>query len=170
MIRFCPDCPDTMLGPVQIGPHTIDVCANCAGVWFDDGELNQISQGNAPVMADIDERMVPQVEHKEQPASIRNCPSCQSPMECYQYMYDSPVTLDSCPLCHGIWTEDGELTAMSKVLADKMQEPVDPAMHHHLGMAIEIANHHERIGKQQQLQRVMRIFSMQKRYPFGGWR
>lgn len=82
-------------------------------------------------------------------------------------MYNSPVSLDSCPLCHGIWVQDGELLAMSRFVAEKQQDPVDPAMHSRLVVAEEMVKHDERVARTKQLQRVMGVLSLRRRYPFG---
>ena len=44
-----------------------------------------------------------------------------------QYLYTSPVTLDSCDTCGGVFIENGELQQMKAYLeAGKNEKPTDP--------------------------------------------
>jgi ribosomal protein S27AE len=50
----------------------------------------------------------------QQPVKLANrlCPSCKGPLDAYQYQYSSPVTIEGCPDCGGVFLEDGELASI----------------------------------------------------------
>ncbi len=107
----CPDCKETLARKEYHGV-AVDICPACAGIWFDDGEMRSLLQRDPVCLLSIEEDAVPRLERREGPAKLRRCPQCDCVLDPYQYAYDSPVQLDGCPGCHGIWVEDGELAKM----------------------------------------------------------
>jgi Zn-finger nucleic acid-binding protein len=96
----------------------IDTCPDCGGIFFDEGEVSQIrARGGNQAFEDLDEMVQPKPEylHLEE-NKHRRCPNCTSTMRRYRYMYTSPVFLDSCDSCGGIWIDNGELKKMKEYL------------------------------------------------------
>lgn len=143
---------------------TLDVCRTCAGIWFDDEELNRVQQAGSGAMAQIDASFLPAMERKKEPAAVRNCPSCPGPveMEEYTYMYASPVDIDACPSCHGIWVQDGELQVMENLLRNAKTAPVTAQEMHMIKAAEEVAKHEQFLGRQRFLRNVLRVFTARR--------
>jgi Zn-finger nucleic acid-binding protein len=98
---------------------TVDVCKQCAGVFFDEGEINRLRLDGNNAMVELEDAIVPSdahVEFKVLKETPRACPNCRNPMDKMRYLYNSPVMLDSCSKCGGVWVEDGELRSMRDVL------------------------------------------------------
>lgn len=119
MARVCPD-HNLPLEPKSFRSIVVDVCPKCAGVFFDEGEVNKLRLDGNDAMVELDDSVRPSEDHaidfmvmKESP---RACPNCRSSMDKMRYLYNSPVMLDSCSNCGGVWVEDGELRSMRDVL------------------------------------------------------
>ncbi len=139
----------------------VDVCARCAGVWFDDGELTKLSKSGWADMDSTEDRFVPSIE-PSMADRMRPCPVCRTGMDAFRYLYSSPVILDSCPECLGIWVEDGELRQMILALGDSQSQPVNPALESQLKV-IELEDQHlERITNSNGFVRAMRLFSLRR--------
>lgn len=104
---LCPDCRIEMEAQTYYGV-TVDICPACAGVWFDEKELRALMQVDPLILLSLEDRAVPDVFYSEEVLK-RRCPRCAIPLHPYRYLYDSPVELDGCSQCHGIWVENGEL-------------------------------------------------------------
>jgi Zn-finger nucleic acid-binding protein len=147
----------------------LDVCATCAGVWFDDGELRQLSEPDRLALIRIDEKFVAPLE-KSPTTGSKKCPSCTATMEEFRYLYDSPVLLDSCPACFGIWVENGELRAMVAAHDAQEHQAINESMSRTLAhqnavaeLEMEAANRQER---HKLFRKVMGFFSIRRPYLF----
>jgi len=105
---MCPDCR-TALAQEAHHDVTIDFCPECAGIWFDMGELGRLMRDPEESIAEVDEHLLPHVERKLDPTTNRMCPCCNQTLYRYHYLYTSPIELDACEQCSGFWVEDGEL-------------------------------------------------------------
>jgi Zn-finger nucleic acid-binding protein len=94
------------------GGVQIDVCPECAGIWFDDGELRTLLKESPGTLQALDDLHVPELEVLTSTGSYRHCPRDNDVLETYQYAYDTPIKIDSCPTCHGVFVEDQELAAI----------------------------------------------------------
>ncbi len=105
MTRLCPECIHPLKRSTE-GEVEIDSCARCAGVWLDPGELRKLVGAGAGA---LDAALVPEVTPPDATTPGRLCPDCLCRLEKHKYLYDSSIVLDSCPMCRGVWVEDGEL-------------------------------------------------------------
>ena len=48
----------------------------------------------------------------------RECPHGHTLLESYRLLVDSPVEVDSCPMCYGVFLDDGELEEVSEYVRD----------------------------------------------------
>lgn len=90
----------------------VDVCRSCHGVWFDEGELNQLDDGissNAEFLA------YQPVATEDEPLS---CPRCKEPLEAISPVESPELVIDCCASCHGFWLDEGELDHVRAVLLD----------------------------------------------------
>ncbi len=168
MARQCPDCKVDLRTEELLGVR-LDVCPECAGIYFDDGEMVKLKESGDDAFAEVDSAVHP--DEKFEPSGRdekRMCPSCRTPMHEYVYLYTSSVKLDSCPECHGTWVEHGELEAMQRTL-DEESQPINESMmrtlEHQAAIAEEISAHHQRMARQRMVTRVMRTLSMRRPWP-----
>src|SRR5262245_43357377 len=115
MSRQCPDCHQPLQQEIDYNVM-LDVCPRCAGFWFDNTELRQVMRADPLALITLEEKHLPQVQLLPDANADRRCPDCQRLLDRYQYAYDSPITLDACANCEGIWVEDGELEKIDQVL------------------------------------------------------
>lgn len=96
----------------------VDTCETCGGIFFDEGEVSQIrTRGGDSAFEELDELVQPSPEYMPLEEHLhRRCPACAATMRRYRYMYTSPVMLDSCESCGGIWIDNGELKRMKAYL------------------------------------------------------
>lgn len=111
--------------PVHVLGVTIDVCQDTGGIWFDEGELQQIKRANVLAFVDLEKISVPEHTAAPQAATARLCPNDQTPLRTYRYLFNSNVFLDECPTCGGIWIDDGELQSMHLALAEQSSYPTE---------------------------------------------
>lgn len=102
-----------------LGIH-VDVCEDTGGVWFDAGELPAVRKADVGAYARIEEMAAPEM-HKVAAPGVRVCPRDGAALERYRYQYSSPIELDQCPLCHGIWADEGELKMIANFLANDIE-------------------------------------------------
>lgn len=131
MSRICPDCQSPLQAKGYEGV-TIDVCAACAGIFFDEGEVAQVMAKGLSAMEELDAEIAPagsiELSTSIEPTKgvARKCPNCSTGMDKFRYMYSSDVVLDECKKCGGIWVEDGELRRMREVVAAHRKPPSRP--------------------------------------------
>lgn len=94
----CPDCRQQLSERPEQGV-TLDVCMNCAGVWFDAGELDAVGRATAQGRGSRSEgehefRVIPE-------KAKRVCPRC------VQVTISSGTlgvrSIDRCGTCRGLW-------------------------------------------------------------------
>jgi len=96
----------------------VDTCGGCGGIYFDEGEVSKIrAQGGPKAFEELDNMIQPEPGHvPSADDGQRRCPGCKATMTRFRYMYASPVFLDSCDACGGVWIENGELIQMKEYL------------------------------------------------------
>lgn len=105
-------CPDCHVALVARSVNGVDVhlCPECAGVWMGGGALTALAAQSSVALLEIDRIAVPAEHRLPRVGADRWCPSCPQPLQCYRYETESPIRLDVCPSCLGVWVEKGELT------------------------------------------------------------
>src|SRR5579871_4414586 len=121
MTRTCPECSAKMCTEVIHGVH-LDICPECAGIWFDFEELRTLLAQDPLVMSELEDRTMPHGAHKPIGTSLRHCPDCHLPLQQYRYLYTSPIVLEACTDCGGFFVEDGQLGKMQQWL-DQSHKP-----------------------------------------------
>jgi Zn-finger nucleic acid-binding protein len=125
----CPVCPGVRMAATRVGECSkveIDHCTRCGGVWFEQGEVQQIRRhAPAAVWARITWRggrfrmacrgCHERIERGAEAcracgwANVLDCPSCDRPMERARGL---DLTLDICRACRGAWFDSDELDAI----------------------------------------------------------
>lgn len=108
--RICPRCPgDVSLVETDYVDEQVDICPQCHGVYFDQGELGDLIELVEDFMVvQLDEPeidVIPKSEESFEPI----CPGCRQTMQPHQI---SQTWIDRCPNCHGVWLDQGELSAL----------------------------------------------------------
>jgi len=122
MPRVCPNCSHTMLPEVFHG-LILDVCPNCAGIWFDSGELRKLLTIDPLALIELEEEAVPTCEQCARGGSRLLCPDDNVRLDEYHYLYHSPVVLHTCSKCSGFWVADGDLLKMRQWLDQEHKAP-----------------------------------------------
>ncbi len=112
MPRNCPVCL-TGLAPLKVGSVTVDRCPECAGVWFDAGEMNALARAGGRALTAVEHAAESRPGHAVHLHADRNCPECGVGLRPFAYPWAPEVRLDGCPACKGIWFDDGELARIA---------------------------------------------------------
>jgi Zn-finger nucleic acid-binding protein len=138
MVRTCPDCALSLV-PTDFHGVQVDACSNCGGIFFDEGEVSQIRQQGSSALELLDSQIVGQMAGGAS-RDAKLCPNCRVRMDEYRYLYTSPVVLNSCSHCGGIWAQDGELRQMAEHLKNEKESAIPPKLMVQM-KAIEDADH-----------------------------
>jgi Zn-finger nucleic acid-binding protein len=109
-------CPrdGAALARVEILGLDLDKCHQCDGLWCDRGELERLRDAKVEGVEEALERKYgnPQLQKGAVDAHMR-CPRCGTArlLE-FAYTFVSPVRIDRCEQCHGLWLDAGELNAI----------------------------------------------------------
>lgn len=162
--RTCPDCSTAMKSEAAFGVQ-YDVCPQCAGVWFDADELRTLMANNpmAPEMIDDEEK--PAVQQQQHGPSSLLCPVCQEPLQHYHYLYNSPIMLQICEKCGGLWVQHGELTQIEHWL-QQATGPMSPEEDAKVTLATAQVQHDAFMMRQQHMRSFFRMLNMYQ----PGWR
>ena len=114
----CPACKGVMV-IVEHDRIELDYCTECAGIWFDHGELDLLLD-----RLDLDssafsmDRLLALPEKRATEAT-RSCPICRKKMRKVVVGSDPEVLIDVCPKGDGIWFDGGEVQQVLRQLIDK---------------------------------------------------
>lgn len=149
MARNCPDCSAEM-HIETVGNIKLDVCITCAGTWFDPSELRALLARDLLALEMLEDKAIRSVEQQTAGPSLRHCPACEFPLEQYHYLYTSPVVLDTCTECGGMWVEDGELSRMHAWL-EESRKPASAEEKAGIVLAEATVEHHKTMARQHKL-------------------
>ncbi|MFZ2357292.1 MAG: zf-TFIIB domain-containing protein [Candidatus Omnitrophota bacterium] len=126
----CPKCKKESSQKIKIGDVKIDRCSKCGGLWFEKDELRLAKDKKAPearwVDVEIKDKSInwfqfefwkDKVKFKAK-KGIKYCPTDETPL--YQLNYgDTPIKIDVCGICHGIWLDKGEFKKIIACVKNK---------------------------------------------------
>ena len=130
----CPVCQIPMV-IIEIENIELDYCAQCSGVWFDQGEIELLMEkiGLSPSEHPIvfDKLSGPISEAK------RRCPLCHKLMDKTAFQ-NQTIVIDQCVENDGIWFDSGETAAAFKAFIEKAGEKksAEKALAQFLGNAL----------------------------------
>ena len=104
----CPACRNIMI-VVEHEHIELDYCPDCAGVWFDAGELGLLFETMEleKAILSIDSILTsPEIPSKEKK---RKCPICGKNMKKSTVGHDPEVLIDACTNGDGLWFDNGEV-------------------------------------------------------------
>lgn len=108
-------CPrdGTALARVEILGLELDKCHKCDGIWLDRGELERLRDSKVSEIEEALEREYGDPSYE--PGKLEGymvCPRCGGRLQRFSYTYITPVYLDRCERCYGVWVDDGELNTI----------------------------------------------------------
>jgi Zn-finger nucleic acid-binding protein len=116
MAEICPDC-SAELAEKNVNGVPIHPCANCGGVWFDHGKLQDLRTAQPDNLQQLDAEEHGTVAPSDQ-LRERACPACKGVLNPYRYALNANIELDVCHDCRGIWVPCDEV----KTLADTLRK------------------------------------------------
>lgn len=119
----CPKCRSDM-EQIEIEGTIIDRCSACKGIWFDEGELEQLSNKEAALAIDTGDVNVGKqhnvIEHYR-------CPRCGGKMEKTVDSQQTHIWYESCKDCGGSFFDAGEFLDISQVtISDFFKRLITP--------------------------------------------
>jgi Zn-finger nucleic acid-binding protein len=114
---LCPRCDLSLNELTKVGV-SVDICANCRGMWLDRGELEKLviqvgererKKGPAAQCTETSTGIATRtagLATRTRREGILRCPRCATPLK--EARQDG-VRLDACGGCHGVWLDRGEL-------------------------------------------------------------
>jgi Zn-finger nucleic acid-binding protein len=110
-------CPrdKTTLEPFDLHGISVDRCPECAGLWLDCAELDELEDA----VFDADEFKGTLV-FSDQTTSLL-CPICQKPLRAFKYRLNDLV-LEHCPELHGFWLDADEEHRIHELLQERSKD------------------------------------------------
>lgn len=102
----CPHCLTRTLTEVPFQDQHVFQCTTCQGLWFEDGELNDLISRFDP---DIQEHCHASHLGKRLGTGQRQCRHCDIAMEHHHLLADYTVEIDRCSGCDGVWIDHAEV-------------------------------------------------------------
>jgi Zn-finger nucleic acid-binding protein len=103
----------------------VDVCTTCGGTWFDQGELRATKDERLKAYRWYDlDLWKHDADFMGSPSSMC-CPACDGahPLTTIRYA-QSPLYIDVCANCHGIWLDASECTALLTYIREQAETVV----------------------------------------------
>lgn len=116
---LCPNCHRALKEVHEAGISYLG-CLKCFGIFISPSELRKyVSSSTNDVKVSFDKiseiRPLQKVEFYN---PNRTCPICSTPLDQYQYCFNSGVKIDGCPSGHGVFFDLGELAKARKFVHD----------------------------------------------------
>lgn len=110
------DCPICKVPLIVVERHSIEVdyCISCRGIWFDEGEIELLSE----------KVNINKLEHIEfvkcgsSGEKSRTCPRCDKIMDKVIIGRNTGFLIDKCPDDQGLWFDSGELSKATTTISD----------------------------------------------------
>lgn len=100
----CPRCHDSM-EEIEVGDLTLNSCGSCAGLWFDEHELERLT-----LLPEVPDGLLDRQEalwkRRAMPPGSRRCPRCR---EYLKVLEEGTAHIDVCPGCKGTWVDQNEV-------------------------------------------------------------
>ena len=120
----CPNCQYEITA-TQTHEISIEVCSNCGGTWFDQGELRQLKDKALPDANWMDFNIEANTEAYKLDWGERICPVCQEHLVRVEYA-DTGVIVDACSKHHGIYLDKGEFETILDTLEKEISSKEMP--------------------------------------------
>lgn len=119
---LCPAC-SAKLSKYKIFRIEIGGCAACGGMFLDQGELRKLKDRVSKHWTHDLRWMDDEAEAIESASFVpsrRACPKCADQKLMTTCFGDSPILIDACPACHGVWLDAAEFQDILRHLESKL--------------------------------------------------
>ena len=106
----------------------LDVCPRCAGIWFDDVELRELIEKDPKIITQLENAYAPRAEAVDAREAQRSCPRGHAYLETFRYLQDDPILVDSCPVCYGVFLDNGELAEVADYVRNEYSADLEGAL------------------------------------------
>lgn len=106
----CPKC-DAAMEPVTFATVEVDRCPQCQGLWFDEGEAEQLKSAKGAGKLDAGQPLMAAAAQGPQKVL---CPRCRTPMIGMVVHGQAHIRYESCKVCHGSFFDAGEFKDMTE--------------------------------------------------------
>jgi Zn-finger nucleic acid-binding protein len=113
----CPKCKAPMF-VVEYEKVEIDHCAQCAGTWFDRGELALLLEDLNPEAVGLLPTQIVALPAADVREEARKCPICRKKMRKVFIGPKHDILIDACPLGDGLWFDDLEAAELAQQIVD----------------------------------------------------
>lgn len=107
----CPKC-SAVMDPILADGHEVDRCTQCAGIWFDAGELDWLA--DRQIAAAIDTGDVDEGRAMDAVTEI-DCPRCSRPMKNVADGHKPDIHYEICLYCEGAFLDAGEFSELARL-------------------------------------------------------
>jgi Zn-finger nucleic acid-binding protein len=118
----CPACETKLEQWTGFGT-AFEACPGCGGLWLDKDDLkglkDRAEQGPWTDLRWMDD----EIEAIEDPTAMlsdRACPRCEGRRLLSASFGKSPIIIDWCPGCHGVWLDGGEFREIVDLLKERL--------------------------------------------------
>ena len=119
----CPKCRSDMQ-QIEIEGTIIDRCSSCKGIWFDEGEVEALSNKEAAAAIDTGKAGIGK---QNNPIDDYHCPRCGGQMEKKVDEQQRHIWYEKCVDCHGSFFDAGEFRDLAEItIADFFKRLVTP--------------------------------------------
>jgi len=108
----CPQCKLVNMQTMKMGPVAIDECAQCGGIWFDPGELDQVIGSADPDLRWLDIDFWKANTDFTVATDSRACPKCSRYYLTRLEDRATDTSVSLCSNCQGIWLDADQLNAI----------------------------------------------------------
>ena len=115
----CPKC-QIPLEVKEIGNIKLDECAQCQGMWFDQGEFRAAKDQADPDLNWLDFDIWKHEDQFQVAAHPLRCPTCRVEMYAVNYGHTG-VEVDYCAVCQGLWLDGGEFSRIIEALEQELE-------------------------------------------------
>lgn len=118
----CPKCRADM-APIDYDGVEVDRCEHCNGMWFDAGEIEELSNSAAAAALDTGDEQVGRELNAER---HYECPRCYGEMESVSDKRQPHIHFESCTTCHGSFLDAGEFRDLAKLTVGEFFRSIVP--------------------------------------------
>ena len=109
---------------IEIEDTVIDRCNSCKGIWFDEGEIEELSNSKAAVEIDIGDAGIGKQHNLN---DQYDCPRCGGQMEKKSDLQQTHIWYETCSDCNGSFFDAGEFLDLSKfTISDIFKRVITP--------------------------------------------
>jgi Zn-finger nucleic acid-binding protein len=120
--QVCPACDGHLERWTAFGTG-FEACPDCGGIWLDKDELKDLKdRAEKDPWTDL-RWMNNEIEAIEDPTAMlsdRHCPRCDDSRLVSASFGKSPIVIEWCPDCHGVWLDRGEFRQIVDLLKDRL--------------------------------------------------